>query len=649
MTVVGKMKWIVVIGIVCTIAMQTAFFEMEGNKESPAINSAIITIEEDCSCSEMSVDWKSGDHDWPKKVMVETVCTDGIDSDGDGLIDLEDGDCWLKEGPIYQTHPRAYPNHSFKEVTQQIPKLADLGVKTIYLMPIWEHPRGKKTIYSIYDYFKIDPECGTPQELKELVDTAHRYNMKVLFDFVTCCTPKGSVVWNNNWTLSMSLAELERRAKELGWKLEYKTVNGNKFVYANCRKSEEQLLCDVAGIIIDNNTVILRHYPRADWGFAIDRTNPDAIEYFTKVAEYYVKEYNIDGWRLDAPSDNWNPKLIPEDHSITNMMRNVKGAITKIKPCAILLAETPFPGVEEICDYLYGRDVLRWILTTKPTSAELVEEIKDVNNRVYHIPDLEKYDLSVQQQKALLVLISTLPGVPMVRAGEEIGIRGSSESGPINWEEGNYELREFYKKVFEIRNSHPALKYGTISNVWKSGDNTYAYLRESEDEKVITVINFLNKEAASILDLSFLENGTILYDELNDEAFVIDDPSNFEISIPADGSRILVLKKRDEPIVYFGRPLEGYLYVFDQEIISTIFGNTIILGKITIEADAYDEDGIQKVEFYVDNGLRTIDDSPPYLWHWDEFAIGWHEIKVVAYDNSGNKAEDRINVITLIL
>jgi len=43
------------------------------------------------------------------------------------------------EGPIYETHPYYYPNHSFKEITQQIPQLADLGVKTIWLLPIWEH------------------------------------------------------------------------------------------------------------------------------------------------------------------------------------------------------------------------------------------------------------------------------------------------------------------------------------------------------------------------------------------------------------------------------------------------------------------------------------------------------------------------------
>ncbi|MCD6411971.1 MAG: hypothetical protein J7L20_06080, partial [Thermoplasmata archaeon] len=52
---------------------------------------------------------------------------------------------------------------------------------------------------------------------------------------------------------------------------------------------------------------------------------------------------------------------------------------------------------------------------------------------------------------------------------------------------------------------------------------------------------------------------------------------------------------------------------------------------------------------YIDDVLRFTDHNEPYSWLWSEFAIGWHEIKVIAYDNKGNKAEDRINVIALNL
>ena len=71
----------------------------------------------------------------------------------------------------------------------------------------------------------------------------------------------------------------------------------------------------------------------------------------------------------------------------------------------------------------------------------------------------------------------------------------------------------------------------------------------------------------------------------------------------------------------------------------------VIIGKITVMVEAYDENGISKVEFYIDNEFKTIDDSPPYEWLWDEFAIGKHEIRAIAYNNEGNKAEDKINII----
>ena len=72
---------------------------------------------------------------------------------------------------------------------------------------------------------------------------------------------------------------------------------------------------------------------------------------------------------------------------------------------------------------------------------------------------------------------------------------------------------------------------------------------------------------------------------------------------------------------------------------------SVIIGKITIAVDAFDEDGISKVEFYIDDVLRFTDHNEPYSWLWNEFAVGWHEIKVIAYDNKGNKADDRIDVL----
>ena len=103
-------------------------------------------------------------------------------------------------------------------------------------------------------------------------------------------------------------------------------------------------------------------------------------------------------------------------------------------------------------------------------------------------------------------------------------------------------------------------------------------------------------------------------------------------------------KAQGNPLVSIERP-RNCLYVFDKEIMPMKI--SVIIGKITIVVDAFDEDGINKVEFYIDDVLKFTDHDKPYSWIWNEFTIGWHVIKVVACDNEGNKAEDRINVIAL--
>ena len=92
------------------------------------------------------------------------------------------------------------------------------------------------------------------------------------------------------------------------------------------------------------------------------------------------------------------------------------------------------------------------------------------------------------------------------------------------------------------------------------------------------------------------------------------------------------------------RPKEKHLYIFDREICPTL-KNTVIIGGIIIKANVLSTDEITRVEFYVDDNLKYNDTEQPYEWLWDEFAIGRHEIKVVAHDNKDNKAEDKIDVI----
>lgn len=97
--------------------------------------------------------------------------------------------------------------------------------------------------------------------------------------------------------------------------------------------------------------------------------------------------------------------------------------------------------------------------------------------------------------------------------------------------------------------------------------------------------------------------------------------------------------------IYIARPKGGHLYIADKEIMSIPI-STIIIGEITVKINSHGSISIfNKVEFYVDDELKYIDTKTPFEWLWDKIIFGKHSLKVVAYDNAGNSAGDKVNVI----
>jgi len=102
-----------------------------------------------------------------------------------------------------------------------------------------------------------------------------------------------------------------------------------------------------------------------------------------------------------------------------------------------------------------------------------------------------------------------------------------------------------------------------------------------------------------------------------------------------------ILSDTTPPTVELVKPRNG-LYLNDRKIIPSPF--TVIIGGVTIEADADDNIGISNVSFYVDGEFKNSSYISPFTWFWDESIIGRHEIKIVAYDAAGNIAIDEQKV-----
>lgn len=100
--------------------------------------------------------------------------------------------------------------------------------------------------------------------------------------------------------------------------------------------------------------------------------------------------------------------------------------------------------------------------------------------------------------------------------------------------------------------------------------------------------------------------------------------------------KICLLEFVENTDISIVKPKENWLYAFNREIIP--FRQTVIIGGIDIETIVYGE--VNKVEFYVDNELKYVDEEPPYSWQWNEKVIGKYEIRVVA-----EEAMDSMEVI----
>jgi len=425
---------------------------------------------------------------------------------------------------------------TFKEQEKMLPLLAEMGIKTIYLTPIWEmceRPEGLRR-YCIKNYYKIDPEKGTEKDLKEFVEKAHSYGMKVILDLVTAHTGPGRYIYENHkeWILKDRYGRLA--------------------------------LC----------------WPSKYWGYAVDRKNPEVIEHFTKIAKYYADKFGIDGWRVDAIGTQYCNENIPNclqpvegEHHSKDLLKSIKSALGKDKslylewcylgrlylfkagveekegcpypnpiPCSMAL-----PELNEYADasysYEFGKCFMKKVLAGKVSSKDFVEFFKKEclhygkpRGRFLMTHDFgyQFYEKNQELHKLGAVLITTIPGFPHIYH-REIFPEGNISSI-------NQEMFNLYKKLLKIREKSKALKEGEIENVWRGGDNVIAYLRKYENESVIVVVNFLNKQAISTLNLSFLPKGTVLYDELNNETHIVNESGNFKISVSAYGARILTIK-----------------------------------------------------------------------------------------------------------
>lgn len=445
--------------------------------------------------------------------------------------DILDAPAWVKSTIWYQIFPERFANGDpnlnpentvewgsvdpsnntfyggdLTGVINHLDYLQELGVNGIYFCPIFKSPSTHK--YDTTDYFEIDPQFGDKQTFKKLVQAAHDRGIKIMLD----------AVFNHcGWEFPQWQDVLKH-----GETSQYKD-------WFHIRKFP--LIEDELDPITQPNGLNYDAFAFAKNMPKLNTENKEVMNYLLEVGCYWVREFDIDGWRLDVSNE--------VDHVFWRHFRN---AIREVKKDVYILGEiwhdaAPWLNGDQfdaVMNYPLGDAILKYIAFEEITSSQfsialnkvLTDYPQNINEVAFNL--LDSHDtqrlLTVCQgnkKKALLAyaLLMTQPGTPCIYYGGEVGLDGGADPlcrKCMIWDEKaqDRDIFNHLKQLITLRKSYAALRSSNLE--WIKTNDTHSYViykKQFNDEIIYVLLNNNNK--AQRIDSSNLPSG--IYTELLSE------------------------------------------------------------------------------------------------------------------------------------
>lgn len=340
--------------------------------------------------------------------------------------------------------PRMVAGGDLAGIQARLDYLQELGVGCIYTTPLFCSPSNHK--YDTSDYYQVDPAFGTNRELAELVAEAHRRGLRFMMD----------AVFNHSG---------------LDWPpFQDVLVRGDDSPYRDWFYNLHDFPVDPAACNYETFANGVASMPKLDTG------HPEVAQYLLRVAEHWIREADIDGWRLDVANE--------VDHRFWRAFRDrVKAA----KPDAFILAETWHDAhdwlqgdqCDAIMNYPWREATLSWLTgemdaadydrqLTRLRFAYPAEVTRGLVNLLgsHDTPRIRTLVKSRATAAQAAVLLLTAEGVPMIYYGDEVGLEGEGDPDCRRcypWsdeEERDLELLRLYRRLVAIRNRYPWLNDG---------------------------------------------------------------------------------------------------------------------------------------------------------------------------------------------
>ncbi len=422
----------------------------------------------------------------------------------------DDHAAWIDRAVLYEITPRLFANQyngKLDHITQKIPEFVELGVTTLWLQPIFPTANGQQA-YDVTDYFAIWDALGTEEDLHELVDAAHAVGLRVMLDFVP-----------NHTSIEHPYAEqaIERGVDSYYYDFYHRELDDAPY-------SENYNVMQVGEM-----TFVYYFW---DDLVNLNFDNPDVQRFIVAATRYWVETFDIDGYRMDAV---WgvvarNPAFV----------QDWRLALKRIKPELFLLGEakaTNPVNFDERFDAAYDWDddpgyISRWAWQRSSPESTIFNTGLDrfrardlrgalTNDGDGYAPDavilryLENNDTprftanhSIEQTKMAAALEFSLPGIPMLFYGQEVGIQNQFPSFPASLPIRTYDddgFFPYYQHLIRLRDQFPALTSDHFAEVTVSpqevAGQTFAFRRWDGEENVFAALNMGDEAVTAELAL----------------------------------------------------------------------------------------------------------------------------------------------------
>lgn len=378
---------------------------------------------------------------------------------------------WSYNKIIYEVNTRQYTAEgTFKAFEKHLPRLEEMGVGILWLMPI--QPIGEKnrkgtlgSYYSVKDYKAVNPEFGTPKEFKALVDKIHKMGMYVIIDWVANHT-----AWDNSW------------------------VDEHPEFYTK----------DSLGNIIP---------PVPDWTDVAD-LNYDNKELWAAMIDalkFWVKEYDIDGYRSDVAG------MVPIEFWI-----EARKELEKIKP-VFMLAEWDTPEMHKAFDMTYDwgtHKLMNAIARGEKTAEDMFNNLNDDNNsfppNAFRMQFTSNHDENTwngtvferlgNAAETFAVFSFLIPDMPLIYTGQEAGLNkrlAFFDKDEVEWKE--HKFQKLYSQLIKLKNNNDALLNGERGGkiAWVNSTdkkNILTFTRAKNKDEIFAIFNLSDKKVEFELD-----------------------------------------------------------------------------------------------------------------------------------------------------